>query len=138
MQFDLLLIHLLAQGLELRDSGVIQFQVAEAEAKLGAARVFLHDALARIWAEVSRSGSPLSLEQRVQIRLASTYGIHQAKQVVDTVHHAAGSSAVFTSSAFERRFRDIHTVTQQLQGQLRHFETVGAWMMGAEADLTFV
>jgi indole-3-acetate monooxygenase len=25
-----------------------------------------------------------------------------------------------------------------LQGQLRHFETVGAWMMGADADLTFV
>jgi hypothetical protein len=33
----------------------------------------------------------------------------EAKQVVDTVHHAAGSSAIFTSSAFERRFRDIHT-----------------------------
>ena len=38
----------------------------------------------------------------------------------------------------ERRFRDIHTVTQQLQGRLSHFETVGAWMMDAEADLTFV
>jgi hypothetical protein len=25
-----------------------------------------------------------------------------------------------------------------LQGQIRHFETVGAWMMGADADLTFV
>src|SRR6185312_442835 len=55
----------------LRDSGVIQFQVAEAEAKLGSARAFLLDALARIWAEVSRSGQPLSLPQRVQIRLAS-------------------------------------------------------------------
>ena len=122
----------------MRDSALIQFQVAEAEGKLGAARVFLHDTLRRIWADVSRSGSPLSVEQRVQIRLASTYGIHQAKQVVDTVHHAAGSSAIFTSSAFERRFRDIHTVTQQLQGQLRHFETVGAWMMGVDTDLSFV
>jgi hypothetical protein len=25
-----------------------------------------------------------------------------------------------------------------LQGRLSHFETVGAWMMGADADLTFV
>jgi alkylation response protein AidB-like acyl-CoA dehydrogenase len=73
-----------------RDSALIQFQVAEAEARLGAARVFLHDALQRIWADVSRSGLPLGVEQRVAIRLASTYGIHQAKQVVDTVHHAAG------------------------------------------------
>jgi hypothetical protein len=28
-------------------------------------------------------------------------------------------------------------VTQQLQGRASHFETVGAWMMGAEADLTW-
>jgi len=25
-----------------------------------------------------------------------------------------------------------------LQGRLSHFETVGAWMMGADTDLTFV
>jgi hypothetical protein len=29
-------------------------------------------------------------------------------------------------------------VTQQLQGRLSHFETVGAWMLGVDADLTFV
>jgi alkylation response protein AidB-like acyl-CoA dehydrogenase len=121
-----------------RDSALIQFQVAEAEGKLGAARVFLHDTLRRIWADVSRSGSPLSVEQRVQIRLASTYGIHQAKQVVDTVHHAAGSSAIFTSSAFERRFRDIHTVTQQLQGRQAHLETVGRFLLGLPPDQTFL
>jgi alkylation response protein AidB-like acyl-CoA dehydrogenase len=123
---------------QVRDSAVVQFQVAQAEAQLDSARVFLHDALERIWADVSRSWSPLTLEQRVQIRLASTYGIHQAKQVVDTVHHAAGSSAIFTSGAFERRFRDIHTVTQQLQGRQAHLETVGRYLLGLEADQTFL
>ena len=121
-----------------RDSALVQFQVAEAEAKLGAARTFLHDALARIWADVSSSARSLSLEQRVKIRLASTYGIHQAKQVVDTVHHAAGSSAIFTSSAFERRFRDLHTVTQQLQGRQAHLETVGRYLLGLPPDQTFL
>jgi hypothetical protein len=29
-------------------------------------------------------------------------------------------------------------VTQQLQGRLSHFETVGAWMLGVETDLTWV
>jgi alkylation response protein AidB-like acyl-CoA dehydrogenase len=123
---------------QVRDSALVQFQVAEAEAKLQAARVFLRDALARIWEEVSRSGSPLTLDQRVQIRLASTYGIHQAKQVVDTVHHAAGSTAIFTSSAFERRFRDLHTVTQQLQGRQAHLETVGRYLLGLPPDQTFL
>jgi alkylation response protein AidB-like acyl-CoA dehydrogenase len=121
-----------------RDSGLVQAQVAQAEAQLGSARVFLLDALTRIWGDVSRSASDLDLEQRVQIRLASTYGIHQAKQVVDTVHHAAGSTAVFTSSAFERRFRDMHTVTQQLQGRQAHFETVGRYLLGLPPDQTFL
>ncbi len=123
---------------QVRDSAVVQLQVAQAEGQLRSARVFLLDALEHIWAEARRTGSPLSLEQRVQIRLASTYGIHQAKQVVDTVHHAAGSSAIFTSSAFERRFRDIHTVTQQLQGRQAHLETVGRFLLGLEPDTTFL
>jgi alkylation response protein AidB-like acyl-CoA dehydrogenase len=100
--------------------------------------VFLLDALTRIWSDVRRSASDLDLEQRVQIRLASTYSIHQARQVVDTVHHAAGSTAVFTSSAFERRFRDMHTVTQQLQGRQAHFETVGRYLLGLPPDQTFL
>jgi indole-3-acetate monooxygenase len=32
----------------------------------------------------------------------------------------------------------MHTVTQQLQGRMSHFETVGGWMLGTEADLSFV
>jgi hypothetical protein len=32
----------------------------------------------------------------------------------------------------------MHTMTQQLQARLSHFETVGAWMMGADNDLIFV
>jgi indole-3-acetate monooxygenase len=123
---------------QVRESAVVQLQVAQAEGQLRSARVFLLDTLRRIWAEVSRTGSALTIEQRVQIRLASTYGIHQAKQVVDTVHHAAGSTAIFTSSAFERRFRDIHTVTQQLQGRQAHLETVGRFLLGLEPDTTFL
>ena len=72
------------------------------------------------------------------IRMAATHAIHQARDAVDFAYNAAGASAIFETHPMERRFRDIHTVTQQLQGRLSHFETVGAWMLGAEADLTFV
>jgi hypothetical protein len=50
----------------------------------------------------------------------------------------SGATAIFENNPLERRFRDMHTVTQQLQGRLSHFETVGAWMMGADTDLIFV
>lgn len=58
--------------------------------------------------------------------------------MVDTVHHAAGSSAIFASSGFERRFRDIHTVTQQLQGRQAHLETVGRYLLRLPPDPTFL
>ena len=80
----------------------------------------------------------LSLDQRVTIRMAATNATQQATDVVDAVYHAAGGTAVFQSNPFERRFRDIHTVTQQLQGRLAHFETVGQYLMGLEPDTTWL
>jgi len=117
----------------LRDNNVVQSQVAQAEARLSAARAFLLGALAEITAEVERTGH-LTLDQRMTIRLASTFAIHQARDVVDTAYHAAGSNAIFEENPFERRFRDIHTVCQQLQGRTQHFETVGRFLLGLEPD----
>ncbi len=121
----------------LRDNAVVQSQVAVAEAKLRSARLFLMASLEDIWREVGRAGS-LTLDQRILIRLSATYAIHQAKEVVDTAYHAAGATAIFTSNAFERRFRDVHAVTQQLQGRLAHFETVGQFLLGLEPNMSFL
>jgi alkylation response protein AidB-like acyl-CoA dehydrogenase len=121
----------------LRDNAVIQSEVAQAEARLAASRLFLIFSLDEIWRDVVRSGE-LTVAQRMRIRLAATYAIGQAASVVDTAYHAAGATAIFASSAFERRFRDIHTVAQQLQGRASHFETVGQHMLGLEPDLMFL
>jgi alkylation response protein AidB-like acyl-CoA dehydrogenase len=120
-----------------RESATVQFQVAHAEAQLSSARLFLMTSLREIWHDVGRARR-LTLDQRGRIRLAATYAIHQAKEVVDTIYHAAGSSAIFQSGPFERRFRDIHAVTQQLQGRQAHFETVGRIMFGLEPDSSFL
>ncbi len=117
----------------LRDNNVVQSQVAQAEAKLGAARAFLLGAIEKTTAEVAGSGQ-LTLDQRMTIRLAATFAIHQARDVVDTAYHAAGATAIFTANPFERRFRDIHTVSQQLQGRQQHFETVGQYLLGLDPD----
>jgi len=121
----------------LRDNHVVQSQVAQAEARLRSARMFLVGSLDEIWRDVGRSGT-LTLDQRMTIRLAATYAIHQAKDVADIAYQAAGSSAIFTAGAFERRFRDIHAVTQQLQGRQTHFETVGQFLLGLEPDTQFL
>ncbi|MBP6770124.1 MAG: hypothetical protein KA171_20260 [Reyranella sp.] len=121
----------------IRDNAVVQSNLAQAEVNLRAARAFVLQSMAGIWKDLS-AGNTITVEQRITIRMASTNAIHKAKDAVDFAYNAAGATAIFENHPLERRFRDIHTVTQQLQGRLSHFETVGAWMMGANADLTFV
>lgn len=121
----------------LRDNAVVQSNLAQAEVNLRAARAFVLQSMAAIWKDLS-AGNTITVEQRITIRMAATNAIHKAKDAVDFAYNAAGATAIFENHPLERRFRDIHTVTQQLQGRLSHFETVGAWMMGADADLTFV
>ena len=121
----------------LRESAVTQARVAETEARLGAARVYLFSTLEEVWRAVGRTGA-LGLDQRVRIRLAASYAIAQAREVADFAYHAAGASAVFTSRPFERRFRDLHTVAQQLQGRDDHFENVGKFLLDLPLDTTFL
>src|SRR5258708_33065157 len=121
----------------LRDNAVVQSGLAQAEVTLRAARGFVLQSMAEVWKHLC-AGSTITVEQRVTVRMAATHAIHKGREAVDFAYNAAGATAIFENHPLERRFRDIHTVTQQLQGQLRHFETVAAWMMGADADLTFV
>ena len=121
----------------LRDNAVVQSGLAQAEVNLRAARGFVLQTMAEIWKHLC-AGAVITVEQRMTVRLAATNAIHKAREAVDFAYNAAGATAIFDNHPLERRFRDIHTVTQQLQGRASHFETVGAFMMGAEADLTWV
>lgn len=113
----------------LRDNAVIQAEVAIGDARLRAARAFILKETTEIWDEIC-SGAPITDDHRARIRLASTFGIHEAKAVADTAYDAAGATAIFNDNDFERRFRDLHTVTQQMQGRRDHFRSVGAFMLG--------
>jgi alkylation response protein AidB-like acyl-CoA dehydrogenase len=121
----------------LRDNAVIQSQLAHSEARWQAARLLLHTTLAEVWPEIEQANAA-TLDQRMRIRLAGTFAIGEATAVVDTAYHAAGATAIFASSPYERRFRDIHTVAQQVQGRASHFETVGQHMLGLETDTFFL
>ncbi len=119
----------------LRHNNVVQSQVAQASARLRSARAFLLTSLSEIWDEIGET-SEVSLDHNATIRLASTWAIKQAREVVDELYHAAGATAIFNEQPFERRFRDINTIAQQMQGAQRHFETVGGILLGLEPDAT--
>ena len=122
----------------LRDSPVVQMHVAQAEAKWRSIQMYLARTLEQIEAAIVRDKqSALTPDQRMQVRMAATYCIHQAKEVADIVYRAAGSTAIFENQSFERRFRDLHAVTQQMQGRLSHFETVGQFLLGLNDNPSF-
>jgi hypothetical protein len=50
------------------------------------------------------------------------------------VYHSAGATAIFENNPFERRFRDLNTVTQQGQGQFSNYEQLGMTLMGRQAS----
>ena len=116
----------------LRHSALIQYHVAEAEAKLRSARMFLFQQLRDVWDDLDRNGGEQTEEQRIGLRLATTHGIHQAKEVVDYAYSQAGSSAIFNSNPFERPFRDIHTIAQQGQAAPINMEAVGQRLLGVD------
>jgi len=117
----------------MRNNNVTQRETALAEARLTSARGWLLRTLEDITAAVATRGH-ITLDERMTIRLASTFCIHASLEVVDILYQAAGAMAIFDENPFERRFRDVHSVAQQLQGRQQHFETVGQHLLGLDTD----
>lgn len=121
----------------MRDSAVVQMNVALAEAKLQSARLLLIETLREAWAAVA-GGADMTLDLKMRIRMAATFATHQAREVVDIAYHEVGATAIFDANPFERRFRDVHSVSQQVQARSSHFETVGAHMLGLSPSLRHI
>lgn len=113
------------QGLKaMRENNAVQGQIGRLEGNLRAARAYLYATTREVWGDLTRSGT-VTEEHRMALRLATTWTIHQATAVVDVAYHMAGATAVFSANRFERRFRDMHAIAQQLQARDSHYEDVG-------------
>jgi alkylation response protein AidB-like acyl-CoA dehydrogenase len=132
----------IARGKQSRDlkagmkhNNVVQATIGRGEAKLGSARAYLFSTLDEVW-HALEDGKPLTTDHRLALRLASTWAIHQAAEVVDAAYHMAGATAVFHAQPFERRFRDIHAIAQQIQARDIHYESVGQVLLGLDPEAT--
>ncbi len=120
----------------LADTPSVQSGIAHGEATLGAARAYLLAALAEVYAGAGET-EPIDIPDRARVRLAATHAIHGASDVTDWVYKAAGVSAIFPGTPFERRFRDMHTLTQQIQARSSHYETAGQVLLGMPPEIYF-
>ena len=113
------------------DSPTVQADVARNEARLGSARAYLLEIAGDLYASASES-APMGIPDRARVRLACTNAIHAAIEVADFTYKSAGVDSIFPGSPFERRFRDMHTLSQQIQSRSSHFEAVGHILLGGE------
>ncbi len=126
------------RGLQrLADSPVVQADIARREADIGAARCWLVEILKAVWAAADDIAA-IDLNARIRVRLGCAHAITTAVAVADGVYKAAGTSAIFRGTSLERRFRDIHTLSQQIQSRESHFEAVGRAMFNGDPDGVFL
>jgi alkylation response protein AidB-like acyl-CoA dehydrogenase len=113
------------QGMSaMRDNNAVQGLIGRTEATLRAARAYLYSTAGEVWRDLER-GERVTEAHRIAIRIAATWTIHQAASVVDTAYHMSGATAVFAKNPFERRFRDMHAIAQQIQARDTHYEDAG-------------
>ncbi len=122
-------------GTLLRDQSTTQRLIGEAEAIWHSAKVFLVDSASSVWSSACKNHA-LAIDERIRLRLASTYAIRKAAEVVDIAYNLCGASGIFARNPIQRQFQDIHVVTQHIQGHPSNYETAGQYFLGLEPQGT--
>jgi alkylation response protein AidB-like acyl-CoA dehydrogenase len=120
----------------LRDRSVVQSQVAQAEAKLGAARAYLYESLQQVW-DGAVEGQTITGQHKIKVQLAATHAVVASAEVVDLVHAAAGTTAIRNEHRLQRHFRDVHTITQHGFISASRYESAGQLLLGLNSDWPF-
>jgi alkylation response protein AidB-like acyl-CoA dehydrogenase len=121
----------------MRDNAAVQSLLGINATRLRSARAFLLVSLREMVADLAE-GAAFAGAHEVTLRMATTFAIQEAAAVVDVLYHEAGASAIHYANPFERRFRDIHAVAQQVQGRRANFELVGQHLLGLPTGPMFI
>ena len=111
----------------------VQREIAQLEAKLSAARAFLHEAVGQAY-DAAAAGD-LNVDIRMRLRLATTYGMNEATDVSIACYRGAGTAAIMDKAPFERRFRDAMSASQHAQAMLPLLEMAGRHIIGTEGNV---
>ncbi|BDB41179.1 MULTISPECIES: acyl-CoA dehydrogenase family protein [Mycobacterium] len=114
-----------------------QAAVATADAALSAARLFYYQAIEEAW-QASQQPGPVSVQLRNRLRLAATHATRTAADVVRSMYEMAGGTAIYDTSALQRRFRDAFTATAHFQVNEASRELPGRILLGQQADASML
>jgi len=115
----------------LRDNPQVQESVARAEALLGAAQAFRAAAMTAIWDTVA-AGHESTLQQRARCRLAASFAVDSARQAMDLMYRAGGTTSSKRTHRLARCWRDLHVVAQAASVAPDWYPLVGRALLGLD------
>jgi alkylation response protein AidB-like acyl-CoA dehydrogenase len=111
--------------------------VAQAEARLRAARAFYYKAIEDVWS-AAEAADDVTVELRVGLRLAATHAVRSAAEVARDMHDLGGGTAIYESSALQRRLRDAHAATAHFQVNAATWELTGRLLLDQPTETTML
>ncbi len=122
----------LMTGILLRERPQAQLAMAEAEARLRAARAFVFEAVETVWSATGQ-GRATTAEEEALVRLACSHCCAEAVKAVELVYAQAGITASFPSSPLERAIRDVRVVPQHIMVAPSAIASAGRVLLGMDA-----
>jgi len=72
------------------------------------------------------------------LRLAATHATASAVRVVDAMYEAGGGTSIYETSPLQRRFRDVHVMTQHMMVAQPTWELAGRILLGVDVDTSML
>ena len=114
---------------------IAQVKLAQAEADLRSARAFYYESLEAAW-QCAMNGQKVNIEQRRDLRLATTNAVLKSVGVVEEMYNLGGGSAVYRTSRLQRYFRDINVAKTHIMVSQQTLEIAGSLFFGLEPNVS--
>ncbi len=98
---------------KLGDLQSTQIKIAEASAKIDAARLIMRSTSIEAMADARRGHVP-DTAAKTRLRRDGAYAVNLCTEAVSLLFAASGARGLFTSSALQRQFRDAHAINSHL------------------------
>src|SRR3954454_25048764 len=127
---------LMPEGIPMKDDGRALLVLGESTAALEAAVAYQDQTLGSIWETVVAGDEP-SAAQRASLLMMLVHGVQVGHRIGEAVSEAVGAQAIYRSSPFERRRRDLATVSAHVLGQRKTLLLAARLLMGDEPLVAF-
>lgn len=119
------------------DRANVQTELAKAEARLRAARLFFYDSIDVAWSALL-ANEPLDDHTRNLLRLSCTHVTRECAAAVDIAYSLSGMAAAESDGQLARCWRDVHMPTQHAFMGEATYQQAGAVLLGRDAQPGFL